>query len=52
MLSREQIWEDFVSCLVKIYCSVFHNIFNINKSGIIQVYVCYILIKIYFEKGH
>ena len=33
VLPREQIWEDFVSCHMKIDCSVFQDIFNINKSG-------------------
>jgi len=33
VLPREQIWEDLVNCHMKIYCSVFKNIFNINKSG-------------------
>ena len=33
VLPREQIWEDLVNCHMKIYCSVFKNIFNINKPG-------------------
>lgn len=51
VLPREQIWEDFVSCHMKTYGSVFQKyLIYINKSENNQLSICSVLIKIYFRK--